>query len=128
MSHMFYICSGGLIAALASGIYQDHILHNAIRDVFNEAHSHILAHRILPQLFNYYNVEVEEPPFKFAIMACSGTSLFSKEFMSITCSIHGTKTDTKHLEDEISKIEVRSLHLIGLDDPLKPQGESLCIL
>lgn len=69
-------------------------------------------------------VSISGAPFDFVICACAGLSML-KGVESITCTdLFGGSKDVDDAEDG-SAVDITSLHLIGIEDPLKTSSESV---
>lgn len=69
-------------------------------------------------------VSISGAPFDFVICACAGLSTL-KGVESITCTdLFGGSKDADDAEDG-SAVDITSLHLIGIEDPLKTSSESV---
>ena len=74
-------------------------------------------------------VTVEGAPFSYVICACAGMHA-TRGLDSITCSVMGgEKSGGAADEDGLAKlINVRSLHLVGIEDDMKTKSEEVSAL
>lgn len=72
-------------------------------------------------------VVINGDPFGFVVCACAGMAM--EGVRSITCSVLGCTKDTQAEEDGRGhSVNVKSLHLIGIEDPLKTRSEEVASL
>lgn len=68
---------------------------------------------------------ITRPPFEFCVIACAGVS-WLESLDGLTCSdLFGEGGDP---EDGSALIGTRSMHLVGLEDPLKAKSEKIACL
>jgi len=78
--------------------------------------------------FSMTSVAIVGRPFSFVICACAGMSAMHG-LESITVSALGDKKNTQAEEDGVTHlVHVKSIHLIGIEDPLKIRSEAIADL
>ena len=69
---------------------------------------------------------ISRPPFEFCIIACAGVSWLDN-YDGLTCSdLFGVGGGDP--EDGSALVGIRSMHLVGLEDPLKPKSEKIATM
>lgn len=71
-------------------------------------------------------IEIEEAPFKFIICACAGLSA-TQGLDSISCSVL-FGNDASEENGWSNLVKTKSLHIIGIEDPMKTHSEALASL
>ena len=69
-------------------------------------------------------VNISGAPFDFVICACAGLSML-KGVDSITCTDLFVGSKDADDAEEGSAVDITSIHLIGIEDPLKTSSESV---
>jgi hypothetical protein len=118
---VFGFSSGGLVAALACNIAADHSLRAAVLQeapLPSNQRRFSLLNILAPPVKTNLKTDLQEPPFRFAIIACGASpQALSKLRMA---------ADLDPLP--CSSIDVPSVHLIGVEDAFKAVSEDIATL